>query len=558
MRSATLLRLGVALAVVPLVVSAAALLVGQGNYVAIGDLAGTELITRDVGRHLVKLGPYSRDGWHHPGPALYYVLAVPYRLLGSTASALDAGALLVNAGSVVGMAVVARRRGGAPLVFVTLLGCALLMRTMGPDDLRLPWNPYITVLPYGLLVFLTWAMTCRERWALPAAVGVASFTAQTHIGYVALALPLVAVAVIWLVAATAAGARRDDDPGPGWRGLLVPGLTALGIGVAMWLPPVVEEVRGNPGNLSAAMRWFREGGTRDEVSHDLVHGWRIVSSQFGLPPEWIFGERPLNMIGEPAYIDRALVPVLLLVVAGAVYGAWRRGMADALRLVAVWLVASALGVVATARTVGLVYEYRIGWVRVLGMVAGVLVAWVGWRVLADRWAWPERRVLVPVSLVALVVLAVVGSVAHVQAGRPQPQQSARLAGVIDEVVEGLPPGEGTVLVDGSGAFESAFYPAAVILQLERRGIDARMRPGDDSVGAHRMHDGEELRATLVIGTASQIAHLEEDDGLELVAYDGERPLDEIRADAESGAFIPGSTTLAVFLRTAPVDASPET
>src|ERR687893_706698 len=120
MRSATLLRLGVALAVVPLVVSAAALLVGQGNYVAIGDLAGTELITRDVGRHLVKLGPYSRDGWHHPGPALYYVLAVPYRLLGSTASALDAGALLVNAGSVVGMAVVARRRGGGPLVFLTL------------------------------------------------------------------------------------------------------------------------------------------------------------------------------------------------------------------------------------------------------------------------------------------------------------------------------------------------------------------------------------------------------------------------------------------------------
>src|SRR5918998_402991 len=409
MRTATLLRLAVVVTVIPLVVSAFALLLTQGDYVVIGDLAATELITRDVGRYAIELGPYSRDGWHHPGRALYYVLALPYRLLGSTASALDVGALLVNAASVGGMAFVARRRGSTSLALITLVGCALLMRTMGPDDLRLPWNPYITVLPYGLLVFLTWAMTCRERWALPAAVGVASFTAQTHIGYGALALPLVAVAVIWLVAATAAGARRDDDPGPGWRGLLVPGLTALGIGVAMWLPPVVEEVRGNPGNLSAAMRWFREGGTRDEVSHDLVHGWRIVSSQFGLPPEWIFGERPLNMIGEPAYI----------------YRAWRRGMADALRLVAVWLVASALGVVATARTVGLVYEYRIGWVRVLGMVAGVLVAWVGWRVLADRWAWLERRVLAPVSLVALVVLAVVGSVAHVRAGRPQSQQSAR-------------------------------------------------------------------------------------------------------------------------------------
>src|ERR687894_2302804 len=243
MRSATLLRLGVALDVVPLVVSAAALLVGQGDYVAIGDLAGTELITRDVGRHAVELGPYSRDGWHHPGPALYYVLAVPYRLLGSTGAAIDVGALLVNAASVAGMAFTARRRGGTSLMLVTLVGCALLMRTMGPDDLRLPWNPYITVLPYALLVFLTWAMTCRERWALPAAVAVASFTAQTHIGYVALALPLVAVGVAWLVAATVPAGRRDDDddhePAPGWRSLLVPGASAAAIGAVMWLPPAL-------------------------------------------------------------------------------------------------------------------------------------------------------------------------------------------------------------------------------------------------------------------------------------------------------------------------------
>ena len=74
MRPAVLLRLAVVLTVVPLIVSAVALLLGPGDYVAIGDLAATELITRDVGRHAVELGPYSRDGWHHPGPALFYVL----------------------------------------------------------------------------------------------------------------------------------------------------------------------------------------------------------------------------------------------------------------------------------------------------------------------------------------------------------------------------------------------------------------------------------------------------------------------------------------------------
>jgi hypothetical protein len=56
------------------------------------------------------------------------------------------------------MAVVARRRGGVPLILITLVGCALVMRSSGPEQLRLPWHAWVTVLPYGLLVFLTWAM----------------------------------------------------------------------------------------------------------------------------------------------------------------------------------------------------------------------------------------------------------------------------------------------------------------------------------------------------------------------------------------------------------------
>ncbi len=557
MRTATPLRVALTLTVAPLVVSAVALLLGHGDYVAIGDLAATELITRDVGRYAVELGPYSRDGWHHPGPALYYVLAVPYRLFGSTAAALDVGALLVNGASIGAMAFVARRRGGVPLALLTLVGASLLMRTMGPDDLRLPWNPYITVLPYGLLVFLTWAMTCRERWALPAAVAVGSFIAQTHIGYLPLAVPLVALGATWLVAATGSASRRSGTA-PGWRSLSVPALAAVGIAVVMWLPPLSEQVTGDPGNLDRAMTWFREGGSGDDAARGAMTGWRVVSSQYGLPPEWLFGEGPLNMVGEPTYVEQAMVPVLLLVVVAAAYGAWRRRMADAGRLFAVWLAASVVGIVATARTVGAVYEYRIGWVRVLGMVAGVLVAWVGWSALVDRRAALERRVLVPASLGVLAVLALVGSVAHVQVGRPQPEQSARLDGVIDDVVESLPAGTGPVLVDGSGAFESLFYPAAVILQLERRGIDGRMPAGDDTVGMHRMDDGEALRATLVLGTGSQIPLLEADETLELLAYDGVRPLDEVRADAAAGTDIPGGTTLAVFLRTAPAEAILET
>ena len=105
-------------------------------------------------------------------------------------------------------------------MLVTLVGCAVLMRSLGPDFLRNPWNPYITVLPFGLLVFLTWAMTSGQAWALPIGAGVASFCVQTHIGYASIALPLVVGGAISLTVLTvrrhgdSVDARKRAIPGP--------------------------------------------------------------------------------------------------------------------------------------------------------------------------------------------------------------------------------------------------------------------------------------------------------------------------------------------------------
>ena len=57
----------IALTLTPLVVAAVHML--RSDVVLVGDLATTELLTRDVGVHTPSIGPYSRDGWHHPGPA---------------------------------------------------------------------------------------------------------------------------------------------------------------------------------------------------------------------------------------------------------------------------------------------------------------------------------------------------------------------------------------------------------------------------------------------------------------------------------------------------------
>ena len=179
-----------------------------------GDLAAIELHTHDVGRHQVELGQYSRDDWSHPGPALFYALALPYRLSGSSSIGNGLGALLINGLSVVGILLLAHRRGGAPLLWTSAVGCALLLHGLGPEFLVEPWNPLMPVLPFGFFVFLIWEMTCGGAWTLPVAAVVGTFCVQTHIGYIPLVLPLGAVGLASILWATFRSRDGDSAASP--------------------------------------------------------------------------------------------------------------------------------------------------------------------------------------------------------------------------------------------------------------------------------------------------------------------------------------------------------
>lgn len=527
------LRLAFALALAPFLVSAVSLMVGHRHYPAMGDVAVTELLTRDVGHRWLELGPFSRDGWFHPGPALFYVLAGPYRLLGSSAAALDAGALVVNGASVAGMGLIARRRGGPVLALITLVGCALLVRSLGTDPTRMPWNPWVTVLPYGLLVFLTVAMACRDRWALPLAVGVATFLAQTHIGFVPLAAPLVVLGAAWLVASPPVGGRRR---------LVAPALVAAAVAAVMWLPPTVQQLTNHPGNTNVIADWFHTGGPQHYQNHPLTAGWRLVSSQYWLAPEWLFGARPHTNTQEPLALFQPLAPGLLLLVGVAAVILWRRRTPAARPLVAVWLVASLVSVVAAARTVGPIFAYRTGWTWVLGMVGGVLVAWAGWRVLAARRPDLQRTVLVPAALVLLAAVSLGTAVVHVRDGLPVPEVSRKLAAIVPQVEQALPDRPGQVVV-ASNSFEGAGYASGLLLALERAGVDARLPEDVDAAGAPRSADTGPVRARLVVSTDLVIAESSAKPKLRRIAYAGAIPFSELMAR------VPATRAMADFYAT---------
>jgi hypothetical protein len=508
-----------------------------GDYHPAHDIAQIELRVRDVGRYEVSLGPYSRDGWYHPGPAMFYLLAVPYRLLGSSSVGLGVGALAINGAAVAGMAVVARRRGGTPLLLITLVCCGLLVRSLGQDFLRDPWNPSLPVLSFGLVLFLAWSMTCGDVWALPVGAAVASFVVQTHIGYLALALPLVVWGAVWLVGLAI---RRPEVVAR--RRLAWSGLVTVGVLAVLWVLPVVQQVSNEPGNLGEAWEYFR---LTDDIAHTLGDGWRVLAGQLTLTPEWITGNRVLTISGEPTTLyGSAPLPLLLIPLIAAVVVLWRRGPSDARRLVLTLGLVAVLGVQAVARTNGLAFMYRLRWVEVVGMVAGVVVLWAAWEWGRERLAKTagsqQRMGLAAAGLVA--VLAVTSAVGAAGAGTPQELESSAMSEVLPEVEAGLPAEDGVVLIRPS-SFGSMLFVPALLLGLERDDIAARIDPLSAAVGDHRLYRGGPLRAELIVAVDEDITAKLDDPTLELVAQWGEPPAFDADdpVDAYEAAFAAGDT-----------------
>ncbi len=534
--------IAVGIALVPFVVSLIGVLVAAPR-TPISDHALEELRVADVGRYPVAIGLFSRDGWAHPGPALYYVLAGPYRLFGTSAAAMMAGALLINAAAVLGMAAIARRLAGSRAAVLLLLMLTLLTRALGADYLRDPWVCYIPVLAFGACCLLVWAAVSGEYWALPAAVAVGSFCAQTHVGYVPLTGGLVVVgfAGAWL------DARRRDRG----RGLARASLLAVGVGMLLWALPLYDQVFGS-GNLGHIVTWFRaaKGGV-----HTLGEGLRVVGGQFAVVPDWVTGHRRVSLFtGETALRTETLVPALFVLFAAGVVVAVRRRDSVSVRLLAVMSAGLGLGVVAIARTIGPMLDYRLQWLWTLStltMFAALLA--VGRAVLASR-----RGLVRPLVAFMLVMLAGVAAVQSVAAARMNVAYgygSDEVGEVADQLQQELRPDGGQIVVRSSDP-AAVWYREGLVMALERRGLDARV-PGDvaSTYGRHRVRSPGPVQAELDVLSGKGFTEWRPGGEWEQAAYAGdadlavmqERVIRNDRAQADLvAALVRGDIDLATY------------
>ena len=212
---------------------------------------------------------------YHLGPMVSWVLAIPERMF-SDRLGVAIGAGLVNVTMLLAIVFIIRRIATPQLVCVVSVALTITAWSVGRNTLAEPWNPYIGLWSVPLLVVLciAWASGNDTTWTLPAIVGVASFAVQAHYLFLG---PVLAVVAASIAMVRVRPSRRSVK-----FGILV--------GIVAWLPTIVQQLLGSPGNLAS---WFT--ATRSSTEHTapfVSFSLRMLVNTIGIVPVALRG--PLN------------------------------------------------------------------------------------------------------------------------------------------------------------------------------------------------------------------------------------------------------------------------
>jgi hypothetical protein len=461
---------------IPVAVLLARLLIAMPRpFISGGDTGFIELGIRKALRGRATLGPYSRFGWFHPGPALYYLFAPVYALAGSRSRALFLDAWLLNGGCALWVVLLIRRRLGEVAARLTSALVGVWMVAVGFAEFLNPWNPSLLALPLLFMLFLAADAAAGSVWSLVLAFLVGSYLVQTHLAV----LPLVGVVLGATLLAWGQGARGRLKVHA--RPLLV---GVVGVAV-LWAGPVVQQFTNSPGNLGEIASFFRHPPAAAGTGG---HGIRAAAGA-------VTAHATVMPLGRPADLGLhggrlALATVVALLGVGVAVLAWRRSRFLAW-LAALTPLSLAIAVAATTRVVNDLLPYLFFWTAPLILPA--LVAAGAWFFTRASNAPPgprnhrRRAVAVGTGIAVVLTMAAATRAAIRQPtatffASPDAVPTARL------IERRVGPRTQVFTLQADGHFEVA----AVFLQLERDGYRFRVLPPFDTV----MTDAGRRRATI--------------------------------------------------------------
>ncbi|HET7293794.1 MAG TPA: hypothetical protein VFM88_15320, partial [Vicinamibacteria bacterium] len=357
---------------------------------ATGDHAAIELYTREAaaGRQLV--GPHSRYGFHHPGPAFFYAAVPLYLAVGERYAGIQMTATLIAAVAFVAMIACASYGAGAAPAWAAAFALSLAVHARGVGSIVSAWNPNVTALAFGTLLFALACLFAGAMRALPLAVVAGSLAVQSHLGCAPAALilgVLTAAALAW-----PALRSRARLPVPERRGPYVVAISG-GLLIVLWAPTLLDALAPGAGNLGTLAAFL----AAPAPGHPLSDAAAVVG-----------GQVPALASGSA----RGLVAGGLFAAAcWTAVAAYRRAAHTTLGLSLLCAAGIVLATVSAMRAGGPLYPYLIrwSWTFWVGIVAALLH--VGMLAVGERWQ-PDaraRQLLAGAGAVALAALALAAS-----------------------------------------------------------------------------------------------------------------------------------------------------
>lgn len=534
----------VAIIAIPLVIGLVAL--AEPRWYPILDLAMTELRVRDVGTAdtpLIglpgRIGTFASDQGSHPGPLSFWLLAPTYRLFGSSAWAMFAATVVLHLGAMATATWLAWRRGGTPLLLGVATVLAVLVGGYGAEFLTQPWNPYMPLLWWLVVMLAVWSVLCGDLVALPVAVFAGSLCAQTHVPYAGLVGGLAAVAVGGL----ALHAWRPGEDGPDRARLVRWTAGSAVLGALLWTAPILDHLTAEASNLSRLIDHLSTPtqepvGLGQGVKMVLLHldPWRFVTRQ---------GAATGSLSSSSRVPPGSVVPGVLVMLAwiAAVAGAWRLRHRVLLRLHVVVGVGLLLAVYSISRIFGQLWYYLMIWAWSITALLLVAVAWTAVETFARR--RPGRLTptvgrygalgLVVVIIIATTVSSVDATSTDVPA-RPLVRTMAAITpDTIAALSDGDQPGRGRderYLVTWADTLYIGAQGVALVNELERAGFDVGAeRPWGPPVAAHRVRTRDEATSFVQLANGPFLDRLRADpDAVEIAYVDPRTPAQRDRYD----------------------------
>lgn len=433
------------------------------DYLPTQDFAVLDLRVRDVWSADIPLvGPYSRFGWNHPGPAMYWLIAPLSLVTGKAAWATLVGSALLQGVAIGFTARVAWMLGGIALALGALAVQALSYGATGPWILLEPWNPHAAFPYLVLFALLVWGIGLGEPRYLPGAALAGGFLLQSHIGYA----PFVVAGVVWIVVCALLAHRRPAEERPSWFG---PALWwTLAILVVTWFPVGLQQaLPGKDGNLTRLTRYFvLNEGEGDAVGASRAAG--LFAAEFRVLPPWFGGSSPHASI-EALPVNQAWLLVPCALIAIGLFAARRSGSRHALHAVLLSALLCATGFVALTRVRGQAASYLFYWRIPLAvmLVAGVVAAVASAVHESGRWR--------PAAIGALCLLVAWPSIALAAAVARTPRQAPfepTAQRIIDQLAaRGAPDRPFLVRYTGSNLLG---LEGAIVDELDRRDFPVRV------------------------------------------------------------------------------------